>query len=31
MEEIVAGRNPGDPFRERPHLGEELRRALRGE
>ncbi|HEX6362905.1 MAG TPA: SDR family oxidoreductase [Albitalea sp.] len=30
MEDIVQGRNPSDPFKERPQLGEELRRALRG-
>jgi NAD(P)-dependent dehydrogenase (short-subunit alcohol dehydrogenase family) len=29
-EEIRAGRNPGDPFAERPELGEQLRAALRG-
>ena len=31
MEDILNGRNPGDPFRERPQIGEGLRRALRGE
>jgi NAD(P)-dependent dehydrogenase (short-subunit alcohol dehydrogenase family) len=30
MEDIVQGRNPSDPFKERPQLGENLRRALRG-
>jgi NAD(P)-dependent dehydrogenase (short-subunit alcohol dehydrogenase family) len=29
-EDIVAGRNPADPFRERPELGAQLRAALRG-
>jgi hypothetical protein len=28
MEDIVAGRNPGDPFAKRPELGEQLRKAL---
>jgi hypothetical protein len=31
MEDILNGRNPGDPFRERPQIGEGLRRALRGQ
>jgi NAD(P)-dependent dehydrogenase (short-subunit alcohol dehydrogenase family) len=29
MEDIVAGRNPGDPFAQRPEIGEQLRKALR--
>jgi NAD(P)-dependent dehydrogenase (short-subunit alcohol dehydrogenase family) len=29
MEEIVAGTNPGDPFAQRPEVGEQLRAALR--
>ena len=29
MEDIVQGRNPSDPFQERPQLGENLRRAIR--
>lgn len=29
MEDIVAGRNPGDPFAQRPEVGEQLRNALR--
>jgi NAD(P)-dependent dehydrogenase (short-subunit alcohol dehydrogenase family) len=29
MEEIVAGKNPGDPFAKRPEIGEQLRAALR--
>ena len=29
MEDIVQGRNPTDPFALKPHLGEELRRAMR--
>jgi hypothetical protein len=29
MEDVVQGRNPTDPFAERPELGEELRKALR--
>ena len=29
MEDIVQGRNPSDPFKERPQLGENLRKALR--
>jgi len=28
-EDILAGRNPSDPYRERPELGEQLRAALR--
>jgi NAD(P)-dependent dehydrogenase (short-subunit alcohol dehydrogenase family) len=31
MEDIVAGRNPGDPFAQRPEVGEQLRNALRAE
>jgi NAD(P)-dependent dehydrogenase (short-subunit alcohol dehydrogenase family) len=31
MEDIVAGRNPGDPFAQRPEIGEQLRKALRDE
>lgn len=31
MEDIVQGRNPSDPFKERPQLGEQLRQALRGQ
>jgi len=29
MEDIVAGKNPSDPFAKRPELGEQLRNALR--
>jgi short-subunit dehydrogenase len=29
MEDIVAGRNPTDPFVQRPEVGEQLRKALR--
>jgi len=29
-EDILAGRNPSDPYSERPELGEQLRAALRG-
>lgn len=29
MEDIVAGRNPSDPFAQRPDVGESLRKALR--
>ncbi|MBB5203697.1 NAD(P)-dependent dehydrogenase (short-subunit alcohol dehydrogenase family) [Inhella inkyongensis] len=29
-DEMVQGRNPGDPFAERPELGQQLRAALRG-
>lgn len=29
MEDIVAGRNPGDPFAQRPEVTEQLRKALR--
>jgi short-subunit dehydrogenase len=29
MEDIVAGRNPSDPFAQRPEIGEQLRKALR--
>jgi len=29
-EDILAGANPADPYRERPELGEQLRAALRG-
>jgi hypothetical protein len=28
-EDILAGTNPSDPYRERPELGEQLRAALR--
>jgi NAD(P)-dependent dehydrogenase (short-subunit alcohol dehydrogenase family) len=31
MEDIVAGRNPSDPFAQRPEVGEQLRQALRSE
>jgi len=31
MEDIVAGRNPSDPFAKRPDVGEKLRKVLRGE
>jgi hypothetical protein len=31
MEDIVAGRNPSDPFAKRPDVGEQLRKVLRGE
>jgi NAD(P)-dependent dehydrogenase (short-subunit alcohol dehydrogenase family) len=31
MEDIVAARNPSDPFAQRPEIGEQLRKALRGE
>jgi hypothetical protein len=30
VEEIRAGRNPGDPFADRPDIGMQLRAALRG-
>ena len=30
MDDVVQGRNPTDPFVERPQLGEQLRAALRG-
>jgi hypothetical protein len=29
MEDIVAGRNPSDPFAQRPEVGEALKQALR--
>jgi len=29
MEDTVAGRNPSDPFAQRPEVGEALRKALR--
>lgn len=29
LEEIMQGRNPGDPFRDRPQIGEALRAAMR--
>jgi NAD(P)-dependent dehydrogenase (short-subunit alcohol dehydrogenase family) len=29
MDDIVAGRNPSDPFAQRPEIGEQLRKALR--
>jgi NAD(P)-dependent dehydrogenase (short-subunit alcohol dehydrogenase family) len=29
MEDIIAGRNPSDPFAQRPEIGEQLRKALR--
>ena len=31
MEDIIASRNPSDPFVKRPEIGEQLRKALRGE
>jgi NAD(P)-dependent dehydrogenase (short-subunit alcohol dehydrogenase family) len=31
MEAIVAGANPSDPFAQRPEIGEQLRKALRGD
>jgi NAD(P)-dependent dehydrogenase (short-subunit alcohol dehydrogenase family) len=31
MEDIVAGRNPSDPFAQRPEVGEALKQALRGD
>ncbi|HEX2686257.1 MAG TPA: SDR family oxidoreductase [Kofleriaceae bacterium] len=31
MEDIVTGRNPSDPFAQRPEVGEQLRKALRAE
>ncbi len=31
MEDLVGGRNPSDPFAERPELGRQLREALRAE
>jgi NAD(P)-dependent dehydrogenase (short-subunit alcohol dehydrogenase family) len=31
MEDIIAGRNPSDPFAQRPEVGELLRKALRDE
>jgi NAD(P)-dependent dehydrogenase (short-subunit alcohol dehydrogenase family) len=30
LEDIMQGRNPGDPFRDRPQIGEALRAAMRG-
>jgi hypothetical protein len=30
LEDVVMGRNPTDPFKERPDLGVKLRAALRG-
>lgn len=30
MEDILQGRNPTDPFKEKPEIGERLRQALRG-
>lgn len=30
MEDIVAGKNPSDPFAKRPEVGEQLRKALNG-
>ena len=30
LEDVVTGRNPTDPFKDRPELGEQLRAALRG-
>ena len=29
-EDLVAGRNPADPFADRPDLSEQIRAALRG-
>jgi hypothetical protein len=29
MQQLVEGRNPGDPFAERPDVGAKLRQALR--
>ena len=29
MEDIVQGRNPSDPFKERPQIGQQLREAMR--
>lgn len=31
MEDVLQQRNPSDPFAERPHIGVQLRQALRGE
>jgi hypothetical protein len=30
MEDVVQGRNPTDPFKDKPELGVQLRAALRG-
>ena len=30
LEDVVTGRNPTDPFKDRPELGVQLRAALRG-
>ena len=30
MEDVLAARNPTDPFKDRPELGQQLRDALRG-
>jgi hypothetical protein len=30
MEDVLQGRNPGDPFADRPEVGQRLRAALRG-
>ena len=30
LEDVVQGRNPGDPFKDRPEVGAQLRAALRG-
>lgn len=30
LEDIMLGRNPSDPFKDRPQLGEQLREAIRG-
>jgi hypothetical protein len=29
MEDVLAGRNPSDPFAERPDIAQQLREALR--
>jgi hypothetical protein len=31
MEDIIAARNPSDPFAKRPDVGEQLRKALRAD
>jgi NAD(P)-dependent dehydrogenase (short-subunit alcohol dehydrogenase family) len=30
LEDIMLGRNPSDPFKDRPHIGQQLRDAIRG-
>ncbi|MFM8590408.1 MAG: hypothetical protein ACKOBA_09710, partial [Limnohabitans sp.] len=31
MEEVLMSRNPSDPFKDRPEIGQRLRAALRGD